>query len=145
MPGVAFTDTNSKVPSVDSNMSVNVLTALFEMPQLDLLQPALPSFDSDWSEFLNFEHDSSLFQSSPLLPLSSTSTPPLIDDATLSPPSLPDSGLPSPDSSNVPLHPSEKSIQFSAIAEPIIHGQDFLLSPGDDVGMLSLGALLSVH
>ena len=116
------------------------------MPQLDFLQPSLPSFDSDWREFLNFEPDLSLFQPSPSLASSLAGTPPLVDDATLSPPSLLDSGPSSPDPfcDFLPCL-SEKGTQYPIVAEPMIQGQDFLLPPGEDAGIPFANVLLTIH
>lgn len=127
-------------------MPVDPFTALFEIPQLNLLQPALPSFNTDWTEFLNFEPDLSFSLSSPLFPSSLANTPPLVDDTILSPSSPPDSGPSSPDSLLDPLpHLSEKSMQFDTVARPMIQGQDFLLPLGDNTGISSVSALLLVH
>ena len=116
------------------------------MPQLDLLQPSLPSFDSDWSQFLNFERDLSLFQHSPSLASSLANTPPLVDDATLSPPFLPDSGLPSPDPLCILLpHLSEKNAQYPVVAEPMIREHNFWLLPSDGGGIPSADVLLAIH
>jgi len=120
-------------------------TALFEMPQLELSQPELATLNSDWSEFLNFEPDLSLFPSLPSLIPSLASTPHLVDDATL-PPSPPCSNPPSPDSPLETLpYLGDKKIELTTGREPIIGGQDFLLPPGENVGIASAGALLSVH
>jgi hypothetical protein len=132
--------------SPDVATSVDAFTALFEMPQFDLLQPSLPSFDSDWSEFLNFAPELSLFQPSPSLASSLAGTPPLVDEATLSPPSLPDSGFSSPDPLCILLpSSSEKIAQLPIFPEPIIQGQDFLLLPGDDAGISSADILFTMH
>lgn len=136
---------NSEVPSADIAVTAGDFSALFEIPQLDLLQPGLPTFDSDWTEFLNCEPDFSLFPYSPSFASSLASTPPLVDDAILSPSSPSDNDLCSPD----PLlgilpHLDEKDIQFP-IGSPVIHGQDFFLPPGEDAGITYASALLSVH
>ena len=143
-PDLVYADNIYQVSSTNIATSVGALTALFEMPQLDLLQSSLPSFDCDWSEFLNFQPDLSPFQSSPSLVSSSADTPPLIDDATLSPPSLPHSVLSSPDSlCDILPHLSGKSAQFPF--EPMIRGPDFLLFPGDDAGIPSADVLLTIY
>lgn len=134
------------MPSIDVVASVDDLTAFFETPPLDLLQSSLPSFDSDWSEFLNFEPDLSPFQLSPSLASSLAGTPPLINDASLSPSSLPDSGLSSPDPiCHILPHLSEKSTQSLIVAEPIIQGQDFLLPPGEDARIPFSDVLPTIH
>lgn len=137
---------NPKAPSHDLAVPVDDISALFEIPQLDLLQPALPSFNSDWTQFLNFEPDLSLFPSSPSLSSSSASTPPLVDDAILSPSPASYSDL----SSRGPLldifsHMEEKGIQLPTVGEPVIQGQDFLLPPGEDAGIPFASTLLAVH
>lgn len=140
----ACADNNYKVSYADVATPAGAPTALFETPRFDLLQSSLPSFNSDWSEFLNFEPELSPFQPSTSLASSLAGTPPLIDDATLSPHSLPDSGLPSPDSfCNILPHLSEKSAQFPIVLETIIRGQEFLLLPGD-TGIPSTDILLTI-
>ena len=115
------------------------------MPQLDLLQSALPTFTSDWTEFLNFEPDFSPFPSSPSLLSSSTSTPSLIDDAALSLPSPLYDGPSSPKSLlHILPHLSDKETPLPIVGEPAIQGQDFLLPPGEDAGIPSFATLLSV-
>lgn len=131
------------VPTIDPVASEANFSSLFEIPQLDLLQSELPTFDSHWSEFLNFDPDLSPFPLSPSLMSSSTSTPSLADDAILSPfPSPEDSSLISPLGTLPYL--SDKSSQLQTLGEPIIQGQDFLLSPGETAGIPSASALLSV-
>lgn len=130
----------------DLAVSVDDISPLFEIPQLDLLQQPLPSFSSDWTQFLNFELDLSLFPSSPSLTSSLASTPPLVDDATLSPPSPSDSNPSSPGPLFCALpHLSDKGIQLPTTGEPMIQGQDFLFPPGEDAGIPSISALLSLH
>lgn len=120
--------------------------SLFEIPQLDLSQPGLPITDSDWMEFLNFEPSLSLFPNSPSPASSLASTPPLVDDATLSSSSLSDSYPSSPALLlNVLPYLNEKGSQFPTLGEPTIQGQDFLLPPGENSGIPSVTALLSVH
>ena len=139
---------NYKAPSNDLTVSVDDISALFEIPQLDLLQPALPSFSSDWAQFLNFEPDLSLFPFSPSVTSSLDSTPPLVDDAILSPsPSSPSGSNPSSPGPLLDIlpHLGEKGIQFPTVGEPMIQGQDFLLPPGEAAGILSLSASLPVH
>jgi len=135
-----------KAPSNDLTVSVDDISALFEIPQLDLLQQALPSSSSDWTQFLNFEPDLSLFPSSPSLASSLAGTPPLVDDAALSPssPSYSNPSSPGPLPDVLP-HSGEKGIQFPTVGEPMIQGQDFLFPPGEDAGILSISALLPVH
>lgn len=118
---------------------------MFEMPQLDLLQPGPLTFHSDWTEFLNFEPDPPLFLSSPSLVPSLANTPSLADDALPSPSSPSNSDPPSPDSLlNILPHLNDKGFQFPAIGEPIIQEQDFLLPPGENAGIPSAVSLLSV-
>ncbi|KAF9641965.1 hypothetical protein BDM02DRAFT_3273633 [Thelephora ganbajun] len=132
-------------PLADVVVQAEDFTALFEMPPLELLQSELPTFNSDWSEFLNFETDLSIFSSSLSLTPSSTSTPPLVDDATL-PPSSPLHSDPSSPNSPLEILPclSDKGIK-SPTGEPIIEGQDFLLPPGENAGIPSAGVLLFVY
>jgi hypothetical protein len=132
--------------SIDTAATADDFSALFEIPQLDLLQPILPTFKSDWTEFLNFEPDLSLFPSSPSLASSSAGTPLLIDDAILSPSPLSDSNPSSPDPLlDILPHLIEKGTQFPNVGEPIIRGQDFLLPPGEDAGIRPASVLLSVR
>jgi hypothetical protein len=138
----------SSIPelSIDTAATADDFSALFEIPQLDLLQPILPTFKSDWTEFLNFEPDLSLFPSSPSLASSSAGTPLLIDDAILSPSPLSDSNPSSPDPLlDILPHLIEKGTQFPNVGEPIIRGQDFLLPPGEDAGIRPASVLLSVR
>lgn len=132
--------------SNDLPVHADDISAFFEIPQLDLLRPVLPSFGSDWTQFLNFEPDLSLFPPSPSLTPSLASTPPLVDDAVLSP-SSPSHSDPSGISLflDIPPHLGEKGTQFPTVGEPVIQGQDFLLPPGEDVGITFVGALLPVH
>lgn len=136
---------NYEAPSVDVTVPADGFSALFEIPQLDLLQPGLPNFDCDWTEFLNFEPDLSLFPySSPASSLAST--PPLVDEVILSPSSPSNSGTSSPGPFlNVLPHLNEKHVQSPAVGEPIIQGQDFLLPPGENAGIPSAFALFSTH
>lgn len=140
---------NYKAPPNNPAVPADDISALFDIPQLDLLQQTLPSFSSDWTQFLNFEPDLSPFPSSPSSPSLTSSlanTPPLIDDAALSPSSPSDSNSSSPGPLlDILPHLGEKGIQFPTAAEPMIRGQDFLLPPGEDAGILSVSALLSVH
>ena len=137
---------NYKTASIEVAESPDNFSALFEIPQLDLLQSTLPTFTSDWTEFLNFEPELSLFPSSPSLASSSASTPPLVDDASLSPSSPFYNDLSSPDSLLTILpHLSDKETQLPTVVGPIIHGECFLLPPGENAGIPSVGALLSVH
>jgi hypothetical protein len=129
---------------------VDGFPALFEIPQLDLLQSQFPTFNADWMEFLNFEPDLSLFPPSPSLASSLASTPPLVDDAILppaSPSSLPENHPPSPELLRdiLPRLLGEKYDQFPMVREPAIREQEFLLPPGDVVVIPSISALLSVH
>ncbi|KAF9654224.1 hypothetical protein BDM02DRAFT_3182051 [Thelephora ganbajun] len=134
------------VSSTDTAVSADAFTTLFEIPQIGLLQPALPSFDSDWTEFLNFEPYLSHSRSSPLLTPSSASTPLLVYDPIISPSSPPDSGFSSPNSFlDILPHLSEKSLQFPIAVDPTTQGQDFLLPPGDDAGIPFPSASLSIH
>lgn len=130
----------------DNTALVDDFPALFEMPQLDLLRSTLPTFGSDWTEFLNFEPDLSLFPPSPSLASSSASTPPLIDDAILSPssPSCGDPYSPDPVLDILP-HFSEKGVQIPVVGGPIIQGSEFLFPPGEDAGIPSTSALLTIH
>jgi hypothetical protein len=134
-----------KALSTDTAAPVDDFSALFEIPQLDLLQSMLPTFKSDWTEFLNFEPDLSLFSSSPSLASSLAGTPPLVDDALLSPSPLyeSDSSSPSP-LLDIPPLLVEKGILFPNVGEPVIQGQEFLLPPGEDAGIPSASVLLSV-
>lgn len=136
-------------PPTDVATSVSVMedfSALFKMPQLDLLRPTLATFNSDWTEFLNFEPDLPLSPSSPSIIPSLASTPPLVADANLSPLSLPNCGPSSPNTLlDILPHFSDKEFQFPALGEPIIQGQDFMLPPGESAGIYSASALLSVH
>jgi len=133
-----------EAPLTDIIAPAEDFTALFEIPQLELLQPTLFTLNSDWSEFLNFESDLSLFPSLPSLTPSLAGTPPLVDDATLSS-SPPYSNPPSPDSPLEMLpYLSDKGIQLTT-GEPIIGGQDFLLPPGENAGIASASVLLSVR
>lgn len=135
-----------KALSIDTTTPADDFSGFFEIPQLDLLQPMLPTFKSDWTEFLNFEPDLSLFPSSPSLASSLAGTPPLVDDAILSPSSLSDSHPSSPDVLlDILPHLVEKGIQFPNVGEPVIQGQDFLLPPGEDAGIHSASVLLSFH
>ena len=136
---------NYEAPPVDVTVPADGFSALFEIPQLDLLQPGLPTFDCDWTEFLNFEPDLSLFPySSPASSLAST--PPLVDDVILSPSSPSDSDPSSPDPFlNILPHLTEKYIQSPTVGEPIIQGQDFLLPPGENAGIPSAIVLLSAR
>ena len=125
-------------------VSLDEFSALFEMPQLDLLQSSHLTFDSDWTEFLNFDPDLPPFPSPSLVSLLEN-TPPLVNDATLSP-SPPDSGPSSPDPLLDTLpHLNNKGVRFHAVGEPIIQEQDFLLPPGENAGIPSAYSLLSVH
>jgi len=134
-----------EAPSAVIAVPADGFSALFEIPQLDLLQPGLPTFDCDWTEFLNFEPDLSFSPYSPSHTSSSASTPPLVDDVTLSP-SSPSDGCPSPDLFlNILPHLNEKGIQSPTSGEPMIQGQDFLLPPGENAGIPSVIALLSAH
>ena len=132
--------TSTFIATTDTISSVTGFPGSFEIPQLDLLQSELPSFDSDWSEFLNLDPDLSLFPPSPSLLSSSASTPPLADDAILS--------IPTPSSLFSPLETLpyliDKSYQLQTLGEPIIQGQDFLLPPGEATGISSASALLSI-
>ena len=132
--------TSTFVATTDTISSVAGFPGSFEIPQLDLLQSELPSFDSDWSEFLNLDPDLSLFPPSPSLLSSSASTPPLADDAILS--------IPTPSSLFSPLETLpyliDKGYQLQTLGEPIIQGQDFLLPPGEATGIPSASALLSI-
>lgn len=126
--------------SVDDDFS-----ALFEMPQLDLLQPGPPTFNSDWTEFLNFEPDLPHFPPSPSLVPSLANTPPLVDDAILSPSSPSNTDPPSPESLlDILPHLNDKGFQFHAVGEPMIQEQCFLLPLGENTGIPSAAALLSV-
>ena len=120
-------------------------TSLLEMPQLDLFPPTLPTFNADWTEFLNFESEFSLFPSSPSVVSSSASTPPLMDDAILSP-SFPSYSNPCSPDSLLEVLPrlGEKGIQLPTVGEPIIQEQEFLLPPGENSGIPSASALLLV-
>lgn len=133
-----------KAPSSTVAVPTDGFSSLFEIPQLDHLQPELPTFDCDWTEFLNFEPDLSLFPfSSPTSSLAST--PPLVDDAILSPSSPSDNDPSSPDPFlDILPHLNEKCVQ-SPVRVPLIQGQDFLLPPGEDAGIPSIIALLSTH
>ena len=124
---------------------IDDFSALFEIPQLDPFPPALPTFNIDWTEFLNFEPDLPPFPPSPSLASSSANTPPLIDDAVLSLSSPSYSGPCSPDSLlDILPHLSEKGVQLPIVGEPVIQGQEFLLPPGENAGIPSYGALLSL-
>lgn len=120
--------------------------SLFEIPQLNPFPPTPPTFDLDWTEFLNFEPEFSFFHPSPTLSPSSTSTPPLIDDTVL-PPSSPFYSNPCSPGSLLEVlpHQSEKGLQLFAVGEPVIQEQEFLLPPGESAGIPSVSALLSVH
>ena len=131
--------------SADIIVPASDFSALFEIPQLDLSQPELPTFDTDWTEFLNFEPDFSLFPYSPSSASSLANTPPLVDDVILSPSSPPDSDPSSPDPlPDVLPHLNEKDIRFPTAGQPIIQGQDFLLPPGE-AGIPYPTALLLPH
>lgn len=135
-------------PCIDiaTHVSVDDFSTLFEIPQLDLSQQTLPTFSSDWTEFLNFDPDLPLFHSSPTLASSSANTPPLVDDDALSPSPPSDSDLSSPHFLlGVLPQSSDKGVLLPAVWEPIILEQDFLLPPGEGAGILSASALLSVH
>ena len=137
---------NHKVPPNELAVAVHEISAFFEIPQLDLLQQTLPSSSCDWTQFLNFEPDLSLFLSSPSLTSSLAGTPPLVDDAALSPSSPSDSNPSSPGPLlDILPHLAEKGIQFPTTGEPMIQGQDFLFPPGENAGILSISALLPVH
>jgi len=132
------------LPTYAVTPALDDFSALFEIPRLDLLQSGLPTFDPDWTEFLNFEPDLSPFPSSPSLTPSSASTPPLAGDAILSP--LSDSDPFSLDPLfDIHSHLSEKGIQFPLVGEPVIQEQGFLLPPGEDAGIPSAGFPLPVH
>jgi len=136
---------NFKALSADVAVTADDLSTLFEIPQLDLLQPGLPTFDCDWTEFLNFEPDLSLFPYSPSTMPSLSSTPPLVDDAILSP-SPSDGDLPNPDPflKTLPLL-NEKDDQFPTTGEPIIREPYSLLPPREDAGIPSAAALFSMY
>jgi len=135
-----------EAPLTDVVAPVEDFSALFEMPQLDLLQSDLPTFHCDWSEFLNFQPEFSLFPSSPSLTPSLASTPPLVDDATLSPSSTSYGGPSSPVSvPDILPHLSDKEAQLPTLRRAIIRGQDFLLPPGETAGIPSASTLLSVY
>lgn len=137
---------NAKAPSIDVPVPVDDFSTLFEIPKLDPLQPVHSTFNADWTEFLNFEPDSSLFSPSSSLIPSFTSTPSLVDDVTLSPPSVSDHGPSSPGSlPDFYLLLNEKGTRSSTVGEPIIQGLDFLLPPGEEVGISSAASLLSTH
>lgn len=136
---------NYPAPPVDVVAPVADFSALFEIPQLDLLQSGLPSFDSDWTEFLNFQHDLSFFSYSPPFIPSLASTPPLVDDAILLP-SPPECDPQSPDPFlNILPRLNEKGVFFSTVGEPLIQEQEFLLPPGESAGIPSTTTLLSLH
>ena len=120
-------------------------SALFDIPQPDQLQPGLPTFDSDWTEFLNFEPDLSLSPYSLSPPSSLANTPPLTDDIILFPSSSSDGDLSSPDPLlNILPRMDEKHLQSTTIGGPLIHEQDFILPLGEEAG-ISAAALLSSY
>ena len=129
---------NYEAPSVDVPVSADDFSALFDMPQLDLLQPGLPTFDCDWTEFLNFEPDPSFFPSSPPPASSPLNTPPLVNDAILSPSSPSDSCPSSPGPLFNALPHLNKDIQSPTLREPMIQGQGLLLAPGEHAGVPSI-------
>lgn len=135
-----YADDELQALSTDIAAPADDFSTLFEIPRLDLLQPGLPTFDSDWAEFLNFEPNFSLFPYSPSLSSSLASTPPLIDDAILSPfpfgsdPSGPNHLL------DILPHLNEKDIRFPAAREPTIQRQCFPLLPGEEAVIPSTAA-----
>ena len=135
---------NHEAASVDATIPVENFSALFETPQLELLQPGIPNFDSDWSEFLNFEPDFSLFPFPDSSASSLVSTPASAD--ALLPPSF-HRGDPSSLCllSDTPLRFNEKDIRFPVVTEPAIQEQDPSLPPGEDPGIPSITNLLSAH
>lgn len=131
-------------PTTDVAVPLDEFSALFEIPQIDLLQSALPAFNADWTEYLNLEPDPSIFLSSPPLVPPFVEIPSLVDDAILSLPCAGDPPSPEPPSDILP-HLSEKSVRLPIVGEPIIRGQDFLFPPGEEAGIPSSAALLFAH
>ena len=123
--------TTFKALPPDNPALTDEFSGLFEIPQADSLQATLP-FGPDWTEFLNFGPELSLFPPSPSLISSLASTPPLADDALLSPccGNTPSTG-PVPDA--LPLL-SRQKVQPSVIRCPMIQESGFLLPLGENPG-----------